>query len=294
MVTIPAAEVQIGSSEEHMDGLTSVQHYGREWFEDESPQHRRAVATFAIDTYPVTNGEYLAFTEATGHRTAAELRGWGLVYGASYWEEREGACWRRPAGPGDSVQDRLDHPVVHVGHADALAYAAWAGKRLPTEAEWEYAAHGPQWRCWPWGAEWGPGFANCAEHWSGTAISDFAAWRSWWARRRAEHGETPATTPVGAFSPTGDSPFGVADLAGNVAEWTATTYHLYDRDRSYDPVYTMAAGRYMVVRGGSWKDFRFQVRTSERIAVDPVYSSFALGFRCAADLPLGSSPCAFS
>ncbi len=92
----------------------------------------------------------------------------------------------------------------------------------------------------------------------------------------------PATTAVGSFSPRGDSLCGLADLAGNVAEWTATTYGPYDPARSYDPIYAAAAGRYVVVRGGCWMNFRYQLRTSERIACDSGYENFATGFRCAA------------
>ncbi|HEY7143334.1 MAG TPA: SUMF1/EgtB/PvdO family nonheme iron enzyme [Streptosporangiaceae bacterium] len=283
-LAIPAGTVTIGSPEDHLDAIAGVQHYPREWFEDETPQHRVTVGTFGISRYPVTNAEFTDFTAATGYLTTAEERGFGLVYAAGYWEERQGASWRRPAGPYDSVEDRLDHPVVQVTHADAAAYAAWAGARLPTEDEWEYAAHGAAWACWPWGDDWDLERANTAEYWAKTPIADFRDWRTWWERRQKECREVPATSPVGAFSPAGDSPFGVADMAGNVTEWTATRYQMYDPGRRYDPVYAIAAGRYVVVRGGDWMKFRYQVRTSERIACDPGYANFATGFRCASDL----------
>jgi sulfatase modifying factor 1 len=282
-VDVPEGTVQIGASEGHLDDVAADQHYDRDWFEDEAPQHETAVPGFAIDRLLVTNADFAAFADATGHTTAAERRGFALVYGDGYWVEEDGACWRHPAGPADSVAERMDHPVVQVTAADAAAYARWRGKRLPAEAEWEYAAHGPAWRCWPWGDDWDRERCCCAEYWAGQSISDFAAWRSWWRDRRAQHGPQPGTMPVGAFSPAGDSPFGVADMAGNVAEWTATPYHMYDADRAYDEVYQAAAtARYLVVRGGGWMNFRHQLRTTERIAVDPGYASFAVGFRCAA------------
>ena len=284
MAAIPAGAAVIGSPEAHLDAVAAAQHYPRTWFEDEAPQHRVSVDGFRIDRHPVTNAAFDAFAAATGYLTLAERRGFGLVYGDSYWQERPGACWRHPGGPDDSIDGRMNHPVVHVSHADALAFAAWADKRLPTEAEWEHAAHGQAWRCWPWGNHWDPRKANSAELWAGQPIAGFAAWRTWWGTRRARNHDTPATTPAGSFSPDGDSPWGVADMAGNVAEWTATTYQPYDPSRRYDPVYAAAAGRYVVVRGGSWMNFRYQLRTSERIACDPSYENFATGFRCAADL----------
>jgi formylglycine-generating enzyme len=285
MVAVPAGCVPLGTSEQHLDDLAASQHYKREWFEDEAPQHDAEIAAFWIDAYPVTNSDYLAFCTDTGYATEAERRGFGLVYGDTYWDEVDGASWRHPGGPEDGIDDRLDHPVVHIAYADALAYAAWAGKRLPTEAEWEYAAHGPQSRRWPWGDGWEPGFANSAEHWYGSPISDFKAWHSWWAEHRKSHGIAPATTSVGSFSPTGDSPFGAADMAGNVSEWTGSVYKLYDPARRYHETYEIAAGRYQVLRGGSWMNFRYQLRTSERFASDPAYSSISIGFRCARSEP---------
>jgi formylglycine-generating enzyme len=285
MIQLPSGPVELGSSEQHLDDVAASQHYKREWFEDESPQHRDQVQSFWIDRYPVTNAQYAEFCGTTGYRTEAEVRGFGLVYGATYWEEMDGVCWRHPGGLDDSASDRPDHPVVHIAYADAAAYAAWAGKRLPTEPEWEYAAHGPDWRCWPWGNAWEPANANSAEYWYGEPISDFRAWHTWWARHREASGGVPATTAVGSFSAVGDSPFGVCDMAGNVSEWTGSTYMLYDPDRQYHPTYEMAAGRFKVLRGGSWMNFRYQMRTSERFASDAAYSSISIGFRCASSLP---------
>lgn len=283
MVALPGGRVDIGAPEHHLDTITGQQLYPRDWFADETPQHTVTLGAIHMDRTPVSNSQFAVFTDATGYVTAAERRGAGLIYGATYWLSQPGACWRQPVPGVDAVTERPEHPVVHVDHGDAAAYAAWAGKRLPTEAEWEYAAHGPGWRPWPWGSDWDRNLANTAEYWVGH-VRDINDWRSWWAHRVAVHGPAPATLPVGSFSPHADSPLGVADMAGNVAEWTASTYGPYDPGRTYDPAFTAAMRQgYRVVRGGSWKHFRFQTRTTERIACVPYYSSFEIGFRCVRD-----------
>ncbi|WP_306365286.1 SUMF1/EgtB/PvdO family nonheme iron enzyme [Nocardia sp. CC227C] len=283
MITIPAGTVEIGAPDHHLDTIAAQQPYDRAWFEDEGPQHLLDIPTFQIDRTPVTNRDYADFVDATGYATAAEQRGFGLVYGHAYWQSEPGVCWHTPAPRVDAVTDRPDHPVVHVNHADATAYATWAGKRLPSEAEWEYAAHGPAWTPYPWGSDWNPLLVNSVEQWAGH-IQTLDQWRAWWHERYDQHGCTPGTTPVGAYSPGGDSMFEVADIAGNVAEWTASSYRPYDPSATYDPALAAAMLHgYRVVRGGSWKHLRWQVRTTERIACTPDYSCFDLGFRCAAD-----------
>lgn len=292
MVYLPGGRVDIGAPEDHLDMISGQQAYSRDWFADEAPQHIVTVSAVHIDRTPVTNSQFATFAAETGYVTAAEVRGAGLVYGsvcdsvygAAYWTMQAGACWRQPVPGVDAVTERPDHPVVHVDHNDATAYARWAGKRLPTEAEWEYAAHGPAWRPWPWGADWDADLANTAEYWVGRPIQGIDDWRSWWADWVAVNGSSPVTLPVGLFSPHGDSPLGVADMCGNVAEWTASPYHPYSPSRTYDPAFTAAMRHgYRVVRGGSWKHFRLQTRTTERIACVPYYSSFEIGFRCIRD-----------
>ncbi len=285
MVYIASGLAPIGAPDRHLDRIATDQQHNRTWFEDETPQHEVNVDDFYLDRAPVTNSQYAGFAAATGYRTRPERRGFGLVYGRTYWEKAVGVSWRTP-GPGiDAVTERPDHPVVHVDLADALAYAEWIGKRLPTEQEWEYAAHGRRWMPWPWGYRWDPERANSAEYWAGP-LHDLGGWRRWWEHRYALDGPAPATTAVGKFSPAGDSPWGVADMAGNVAEWTASTYHPYCPTRPYDEAFETAMNmRFHVIRGGGWKHFRYQTRTSERIACTKDYSAFDLGFRCAADIP---------
>lgn len=283
MIAIAAATAQIGSPENHLDSVAAAQHYRRAWFEDETPQHQVEFESFALDRTPVTNAEFAQFVEATGHVTSAQRRGYILVYGSAYWTTLDGLDWRHPHPDIDAVTDRPHHPVVHIDHRDATSYAAWAGKRLPTEAEWEYAAHGPNWRPWPWGHEWNEAFANTAEYWAGATIHDLDTWKTWWHDHYRASGPAPATTDVGRFC-AGASPLGLLDMAGNITEWTASAYHLYAHPDHYDPVFHTAAEHgYISVRGGSWKSFRWQTRTSERIAVHPGYAAPDLGFRCARD-----------
>ena len=150
----------------------------------EGPVRQVSVSAFEISRHTVTNREFAAFVSATGHRTGAERFGWSFVFAAflpanlrngaqrpeeaPWWCRVEGAHWREPEGPGSSVEDRWDHPVVHVDHDDALAYCAWAGVRLPTEAEWERAARGGlEQAAYAWGEELTPGGEHRCNIWQG-------------------------------------------------------------------------------------------------------------------------------
>lgn len=206
-------------------------------YPDEAPAHPVRVDGFWIDRVPVTNAQFRAFVEATGHVTLAEqpprpedypgaprelLRAGSLVFVRpsgpvdlrdirQWWRYVPGANWRHPYGPGSDLAGRDDHPVVHVGYADAEAYARWAGKALPTEAEWERAARGGlDGAEYAWGDELMPAGRVMANTWQGRF-----PWENLWRGRREY------TSPVGAFPPNG---YGLYDMIGNVWEWTADWY----------------------------------------------------------------------
>lgn len=204
---------------------------------EERPARRVAVSPFAIERTPVTNAAFAAFVDATGWVTVAErpldpadfpgapaanLQPGSMVFVptpgpvdlrhlSQWWVWMPGASWRAPDGPGSSWRDRADHPVVHVAHEDAAAYAAWRGRALPTEAEWERAARGGHdGRVFPWGDDARPDGRRLAKFWAG----DFP-WRN-----QAADG-FPRTAPVGRYPP---NDYGLVDMVGNVWEWTEDWY----------------------------------------------------------------------
>jgi len=284
LVRIPGATFAQGTPPWMLDWLDRAdQPLPRLWFGDETPVVTRTVAPFRIERYPVTVAEFGRFVAETGYRTDAERRGFSMVYGDEGWTDRDGAHWQAPGGPGTDNRGREDHPVVHMSWPDAENYARWAGLRLPTEPEWELAARGPAFRIWPWGDDWDAHNANTAEFHAG-ALTTLDAWQKWWMSIYERQGAIPLTTAVGSFDGRGDSPFGCAEMAGNVYEWTSTLSALYDPRAVTDPTVRMAMGRYRVIRGGSWMNFRYQVRCTERMHGDPDgWSNFAHGFRCATD-----------
>ena len=205
------------------------------FYPEEAPSRRVAVDGFWIDTVPVTNRQFAAFIDATGYTTVAQVapdprnypgmqpdmaRPGSLVFHktatpvdtsnpTNWWRYEFGADWRRPLGP-DSDLDTLDlwdHPVVHIAYADAIAYAQWSGKDLPTEAEWEYAAWGgAEDQDYAWGNVLAPGGAMMANYWQG--LFPFAnQMLDGWER----------SSPVGSYAPNG---YGLYDMIGNTWEWT--------------------------------------------------------------------------
>jgi formylglycine-generating enzyme required for sulfatase activity len=297
MVEIPGGEFRMGSDA----------HYP-----EEAPVHRVRVDGFSIDRHQVTNSQYAEFVEATRYVTVAErpldpanfpgapeenLQPGSLVFTmtrgpvdlrhlSQWWAWTPGASWRCPEGPSSSVEGRDDHPVVHVAYEDAEAFATWAGRALPTEAEWELAARGGlEGASFTWGDEPEKPGQRLANYWHG----DFP-WRS-------EPGYG-GTTPVGSFPPNG---YGLYDMAGNAWDWTVDWYadvHPADADKpccvpqnprgasideSYDPAQPQFPIPRRVIKGGSFGCadsycMRYRPAARRPQMVDTGMSH--IGFRC--------------
>ncbi|HEY8458621.1 MAG TPA: formylglycine-generating enzyme family protein [Actinopolymorphaceae bacterium] len=263
----------------------------------EGPVRRVRVSPFLIDATTVTNRQFASFVKATGYVTEAERFGWSFVFhlfvgpeqrryvmdatvpDAPWWLGVKGANWRAPEGPGSDISTRPHHPVVHVSWRDAYAYARWAGKRLPTEAEWEFAARGGLSRArYAWGDELTPRGRHRCNIWQG----------------RFPHVNTAddgyvGTAPVKSFPPNG---FGLYEVAGNVWEWCAdwwsTSWHVPESPETRIDPKGPESGDAKVMRGGSYlchASYCNRYRVAARTKNTPDSSSGNLGFRCAADLP---------
>jgi len=281
-------------------------------YPEEAPAHKVRVDGFWIDTHPVTNAQFRDFVEATGHVTDAQRSADPAQYPGAipellapssvvfvktrgpvnlsdpyqWWTYLRGADWMHPRGPGSSLQGLWKHPVVHVSFADAQAYAAWAGKQLPTEAEWEYAARGGlDGAAYVWGEEYMPGGKPMANTWQG----EFP-WQN-----LAEDGYE-WTSPVGSFPPNG---YGLYDMAGNVWEWTLDWYQEHAKiehpcctlanprggaaDSSFDPRQPDVRIARKVMKGGSHlcaPNYCRRYRPAARMAQPVDTSTSHLGFRC--------------
>ena len=255
----------------------------------DSPRRRVQVAPFRIGAHSVTNADDARFIAATGYRTLAEVEGWSYVFhllvddprrfplspvGLPWGLRVDGACWHAPEGPGSTWETRADHPVVHVGWYDALAYARWAGLRLPTEAEWERAARGGLVnRKFPWGDAFQPG----GRHAMNTFQGRFPDHNS------AEDGFV-GTAPVDAYAPNG---YGLYNMTGNVWEWVQDWFGPRPPAAQVDRNPTgPAQGRLKVQRGGSYLchvSYCDRYHVHSRTRNDPESSTGNAGFRVAGD-----------
>jgi sulfatase modifying factor 1 len=283
-----------------------------DFYPEEGPVHQETVAPFRIDRYLVTNDDFAAFVKDTDYVTLAErapepadypdtpaeaLVPGSLVFvrtagpvdlndWSQWWRYVPGAQWRHPLGPESSIEARGDHPVIHVAYEDAVAFAQWAGKELPAEAEWEFAARGGLDRAkYVWGNEMEPGGRILANTWHG----EFP-----WENLLTDGYER--TSPVGSFPPNG---FGLYDMAGNVWEWTSEWYRSAhapaakspccsvsvraNADESYDPRNPQLRIPRKVLKGGSHlcaPNYCLRFRPAARSPQMVDSSMSHLGFRC--------------
>ena len=262
----------------------------------ECPVRSVEVGAFLIDFACVSNVAFSRFVKETRYRTEAERIGWSYVFAAQlhpdsrplvmdggvaeapWWLAVRGANWRAPDGPGSSIVDRADHPVVHVSWNDAAAFAEWAGKRLPTESEWEKAARGGLEGCsYPWGDELVPDGVHRTNIWQG----DFPNLNT------AEDGFL-GTAPVDSFAPNG---FGLYNMAGNVwewcSEWWSTSWHAREAVETRSNPQGPDASDSKVIRGGSFlchASYCDRYRVAARTHNSPSTSTSHIGFRCALDI----------
>ena len=245
MVLVPAGGFIMGTSHLQLQKIVQGRRDSsalKEIFAHEQPQHRVYLDSFYIDKYEVTNGQFKKFVDATGYVTDGEKQGWGYLWeGSNEWPRPKGASWRAPRGHGSSIRGKGNHPVVQVSYNDASAYLKWAGKRLPTEAEWEKAGRGIDGRLYPWGNGWDPSRLN-----------------SWEAGPHK-------TTPVGSYL-RGVSPYGAYDMLGNVWEWVLDWYHptYYRTPRQWSNPTGPAEGKHRVLRGACWLNEKHVTRCAHR------------------------------
>jgi sulfatase modifying factor 1 len=277
VVSLPAATFLMGTD------------YAKGFPEDgEGPVRPVSLSAFEVDTFPVTNADFANFVEQTGYRTEAEAFGWSFVFWSHilperfetvvedtaahmpWWCKVPGAFWKHPEGPGSNIDLRLNHPVVHISWNDAAAYAAWASKELPTEAQWEYAARGGlEQKLYPWGDDLMPDGKHRCNIWQGQFPVDDTA----------EDGFS-GTCPVDAFPPNGH---GLYSATGNVWEWCADWFHTaFSGSICKDPR-GPATGHAKVMKGGSFlchASYCNRYRVAARTSNTPDSSASNIGFRC--------------
>lgn len=262
-------------------------------FDNESPQQWVDVAPFALADTPVTNAEFQRFVAETHYVTEAEKFGWSFVFhllldpsqryqngkAISWWVPVEGACWHRPEGMGSHIEDRMDHPVVHVSRNDAVQYCLWADLRLPTEAEWEFAARAGTTTRFPWGDELVQHGHHHANLWQGTFPVE----------NTREDGYL-GTAPVKTFRP---NRFGLYQMIGNVWEWCAnpakvalTAFTQLTPQEFWQNHQGLSDADY-AIRGGSFLchcSYCNRYRVAARHRNTGQSSSSNLSFRCVRDI----------
>jgi formylglycine-generating enzyme required for sulfatase activity len=291
LVELPGGSFRMGSTQ---------------FYPEEAPVHTATVSAYAVERHPVTNAQFAEFVADTGYVTVAEqppdpalypgaaledlvpgalvfrptsgpvdLRDW-----RQWWEWVPGADWRHPFGPdsdGWNFEDRLDHPVVQVAYSDAAAYARWAGRRLPTEVEWEYAARGGATTTYAWGDDVAPGGQLMANTWQGRFPYRNDGAVGW-----------VGTSPVGTFPANG---FGLVDMIGDVWEWTTTQFSAHHRlngpvqsccgPSAPDPTISQT------LKGGSHlcaPEYCHRYRPAARSPQSQDSATTHIGFRCFADI----------
>jgi formylglycine-generating enzyme len=259
----------------------------------EGPIRKVMLDDFYIDQFPVTNESFAGFVRATQYQTEAQRFGWSFVFqghlaeeqrirsaadtvvGAEWWYKVHGADWQHPEGPDSSIDDRMNYPVVHVSWNDAEAFAVWAGKRLPTEAEWEFAARaGLEQKLYPWGDDLTPDGKHLCNIWQG----EFPA------RNTAEDGFS-GLAPVDAFPPNA---FDLYTITGNAWEWCSDWFHpsfhvLATRTNPVGP----PQGQSKVIKGGSYlchRSYCNRYRVAARSSNTPDSSTTNMSFRCVRDV----------
>ena len=256
----------------------------------EGPIREIHLRPFWIDPYSVTNRRFAAFVDATGYETEAERFGWSYVFfqflpedhpptravpEAPWWRQVFGADWRHPEGPHSNLTERQNHPVVHISWNDALVFAAWEGKRLPTEAEWEYAARGGlKQKRYPWGDR----LLNNGKH-------QCNIWQGEFPNRNSGADGWLGTCPVDTYKP---NRFGLYNMSGNVWEWCADYFspdfhQIGPRDNPVGP----PGGTQRVMRGGSYlchKSYCNRYRVAARTANTPDSSTGHMGLRLVMDV----------
>ncbi|MBO0600617.1 formylglycine-generating enzyme family protein [Sporosarcina sp. E16_3] len=277
MVYLSGGEFRMGTN--NTDGFPA---------DGEGPIREVNLQPFYMDKYAVTNAEYLEFVTATNYKTEAEHFGWSFVFysflskqmakdvkqtvaGTPWWAVVEGAYWGQPEGADSSIANRLEHPVVHISWNDALAYCKWIGKRLPTEAEWEYAARGGlEQNTFPWGNELTPNGEHQCNIWQGEFPN----------MNTSEDGYA-GTAPVDTYKP---NDFGLYNMSGNVWEWCSDWFatSIHNKGGLNNPKGPQF-GKSKVMRGGSYlchKSYCNRYRVAARSSNTADSSTGNIGFRC--------------